>query len=316
MLGHSWGGVVAMEYAIRHPDRVSQLLLLDTAPASAGDWRRLRRVVRRAPPGRGSRADGGDRGDRRVPAGRPRGGGRLLPDPLQDDAATTGSPRRARGATSCRTTPTKACSSRARSRSRLYEETSGSPQWDLFPALRELDVPTLVLHGEHDFVPVELAARIAEAVPGARLSVLPGCGHFTYLEAPDGLRRGRRLLRPLARGGRIPAAAGADMSGVRPRTCLLRALTWRQGAWFRAIRRQFGTRRGLTPDMSGRARRTSALRTRAASPSPRRARGRASPASSARSRGRARPGSGAAPARARRGRAGARRAPARRRRGP
>ena len=68
---------------------------------------------------------------------------------------------------------------------RLYEETSGSPEWDLFPALRELGVPTLVLHGEHDFVPVELAARIADAVPGASLSVLPGCGHFTYLEAPD-----------------------------------------------------------------------------------------------------------------------------------
>jgi pimeloyl-ACP methyl ester carboxylesterase len=42
-----------------------------------------------------------------------------------------------------------------------------------------------VLHGEHDFVPVELAERIAEAVPGACLSVLPGCGHFTYLEAPE-----------------------------------------------------------------------------------------------------------------------------------
>ena len=53
VLGHSWGGVVAMEYAIRHPDRVSQLILLDTAPASAGDWRRLRS---RSPtsPGRGS----------------------------------------------------------------------------------------------------------------------------------------------------------------------------------------------------------------------------------------------------------------------
>ena len=39
VLGHSWGGVLAMEYAIRHPDRVSQLILMDTAPASAGDWR-------------------------------------------------------------------------------------------------------------------------------------------------------------------------------------------------------------------------------------------------------------------------------------
>jgi len=68
---------------------------------------------------------------------------------------------------------------------RLYEDTSQSADWDLFPALRRLGVPTLVLHGEDDFVPVEFAARIAEAVPGARLSVLPGCGHFTYLEAPE-----------------------------------------------------------------------------------------------------------------------------------
>jgi pimeloyl-ACP methyl ester carboxylesterase len=29
------------------------------------------------------------------------------------------------------------------------------------------------------------AVRIAEAVPGARLRVLPGCGHFAYLERPD-----------------------------------------------------------------------------------------------------------------------------------
>ena len=67
----------------------------------------------------------------------------------------------------------------------LYEETSQSADFDLFPALRRLDIPTLVLHGEHDFVPVELATRIAEALPGARLTVLPGCGHFAYLEAPE-----------------------------------------------------------------------------------------------------------------------------------
>ena len=79
----------------------------------------------------------------------------------------------------------KASSSRGRSSIGCTRRPPSSPDWDLFPALRALDVPTLVLHGEHDFVPVELAARIAEAVPGARLSVLPGCGHFTYLEAPE-----------------------------------------------------------------------------------------------------------------------------------
>src|SRR4030095_12915475 len=37
VLGHSWGGLLAMEYATRHSDRVSHLILLSTAPASHAD---------------------------------------------------------------------------------------------------------------------------------------------------------------------------------------------------------------------------------------------------------------------------------------
>ena len=38
ILGHSWGTVLALEYAIRYPDRVSHLILLNPAPASAEDF--------------------------------------------------------------------------------------------------------------------------------------------------------------------------------------------------------------------------------------------------------------------------------------
>ncbi|HEY3177670.1 MAG TPA: alpha/beta fold hydrolase, partial [Casimicrobiaceae bacterium] len=34
ILGHSWGGHVAMQYALHHPARVSQMILMNTAPAS------------------------------------------------------------------------------------------------------------------------------------------------------------------------------------------------------------------------------------------------------------------------------------------
>jgi len=37
LLGHSWGGVLAMEYAIRHPERTSSLILLNSGPASHSD---------------------------------------------------------------------------------------------------------------------------------------------------------------------------------------------------------------------------------------------------------------------------------------
>jgi proline iminopeptidase len=68
---------------------------------------------------------------------------------------------------------------------RLYEQTWSSAGYDLLPTLRRLAVPTLVLHGEDDFVPVDLATHVADAIPAARLAVLPQCGHFAYLEAPD-----------------------------------------------------------------------------------------------------------------------------------
>ena len=44
VLGHSWGALLAMAYAIRHPDRLSHLILLNPAPASAVDAAVLRRA--------------------------------------------------------------------------------------------------------------------------------------------------------------------------------------------------------------------------------------------------------------------------------
>ena len=51
-----------MEYAVRHPERVSHLILMDTAPASAGDWRLLREAFARNRPAADAGGDGGPRG--------------------------------------------------------------------------------------------------------------------------------------------------------------------------------------------------------------------------------------------------------------
>jgi len=50
ILGHSWGGHVAMQYALHHPDRVSHMILMNTAPASHEDYLLIRqqRLRRRA----------------------------------------------------------------------------------------------------------------------------------------------------------------------------------------------------------------------------------------------------------------------------
>jgi proline iminopeptidase len=50
LLGHSFGGVLAMEYAICHPDRVSHLILMNTAPASRADSMLFRQERREKAP--------------------------------------------------------------------------------------------------------------------------------------------------------------------------------------------------------------------------------------------------------------------------
>ncbi|MGP3915055.1 alpha/beta fold hydrolase [Nonomuraea sp. 10N515B] len=55
---------------------------------------------------------------------------------------------------------------------------------DLLPRLGEIGVPTLVLSGEKDRPNIAHARRIAAAVPGAELRLVPDAGHLWNLEHP------------------------------------------------------------------------------------------------------------------------------------
>jgi proline iminopeptidase len=57
--------------------------------------------------------------------------------------------------------------------------------WDWTTSLGKAVVPTLVIQGELDPLPIESARRWAAAMPNARILELKGIGHFPYVEAPD-----------------------------------------------------------------------------------------------------------------------------------
>jgi len=57
---------------------------------------------------------------------------------------------------------------------------------DSRPSLSAISVPTLILVGDSDpLTPPELSEEIAAAIPNARLTVVPQCGHASTLEQPD-----------------------------------------------------------------------------------------------------------------------------------
>jgi len=57
--------------------------------------------------------------------------------------------------------------------------------WDLRERLRRLDVPTLVVHGEQEAIPMDLVEEWVSSLPNARLIRVPKAAHFPYAERPE-----------------------------------------------------------------------------------------------------------------------------------
>lgn len=61
---------------------------------------------------------------------------------------------------------------------------------DSRPGLAVISVPTLVLVGDSDpLTPPDRSQEMAEAIPGARLVIVPECGHGSTLEQPEAVNR-------------------------------------------------------------------------------------------------------------------------------
>jgi proline iminopeptidase len=202
VLGHSWGTVLALEYAIRHPDRVSHLILMNPAPASAADFQRFRkeRLEKLGPDLDRLRAaaatDGYQAGDPDAVAAYYRihfKAALLRPEDYERLMA------RMRPSFTTREAILKA----RHAEDRLMAETWSRDGYDLLPKLRGLSIPTLVIHGDHDFIPAFAGEHIAQALPAARFVTMKDCGHFAYLECPGPVRK---AIDDFFRGTRAPPA--------------------------------------------------------------------------------------------------------------
>ncbi|HEV2768179.1 MAG TPA: alpha/beta hydrolase [Acidimicrobiales bacterium] len=76
-------------------------------------------------------------------------------------------------------------------------------QPDRLHALEHLQVPTLVVVGEHDASFLQACRRLAATIPGARLVVVAGAGHSPQHEAPEAWRHSvlSFLEKTVAQGG-------------------------------------------------------------------------------------------------------------------
>ena len=190
LLGHSWGAVLALEYALRHPTLVSHLILMNPAPASAADVTAFRKIyIEKLGPDM-------DRQRAIVASSAYQAGD---PEAVNARYRIHFKPALARTEDYERLMTTmhaaflsqgSAGIVKARAvEDRLMRDTWQVPGYDLTPKLRSLRIPTVVIAGDKDFFPIEVAAHIADALPNGHLMTMKNCGHFAYLECPGDTRK-------------------------------------------------------------------------------------------------------------------------------
>ena len=189
LLGHSWGAVLALEYALQHPNHVSHLILMNPAPASSKDVALLRKTYLAK---LGAEMDrqreilasaAYQEGDPDAVIARYRIHFRHALKRTEDYEKLMTAMKAAF------VSQGKAGIRKARAvEDRLMDETWNVPGYDLTPRLGALRIPTLVIWGDHDFIPMEISSHIARAVPNAQIVTLEDCGHFAYLECAGDVR--------------------------------------------------------------------------------------------------------------------------------
>jgi pimeloyl-ACP methyl ester carboxylesterase len=159
VLGYSFGGAMAQEFALRYPSRVGRLVLAATFPGWGGVPGRLQSLLAMATPLRYYSRSFFELTTPHIAGGRTRTDPEHVRRMWAQRAGHAPSPLG------------------------YAQQLWALSTWSSLPRLGAIDAPTLVVVGDDDpLVPVSNALLMASRIPAARVLVCPGEGHFQLLD--------------------------------------------------------------------------------------------------------------------------------------
>lgn len=181
IFGNSWGGMLAMEYALTRPAGVESMIVA-SSPSSIPQWVAEANRLR---------AD--------------------LPEDVQamltrhEEAGTTGDPEYEEACLVfykrhvCRLDEWPECVLRSfqfiEDHGVVYQTMNGPSEfhitgplkdWDITDRLGEIRIPTLVITGEFDEATPAINRTVSRAIPGAESVIYPAASHMAHVEDPAG----------------------------------------------------------------------------------------------------------------------------------
>ncbi len=183
VLGGSFGGMIALTHALRHPGSASHLILRGTAPSHHHEAEAVENIKARL-----HKATSASVGMVH----------RMFSDAVADDTELMLIWAALQPLYYERFDPD---ASLERTRTMRFHAVThnalfANKDYDLRPRLKEIAVPTLVVCGAADWIcPPSQSRLIAEAIPGAELFMVEGANHAVHVEAREAvLARIRRFL--------------------------------------------------------------------------------------------------------------------------
>lgn len=170
VMGTSFGGAVALQLALDHPQRVRRLVLIDAQAMELGGG--VFQWLGSLPLGLGtslSYLGQGGGSVERAQADYEKSCSSGGPCPDRSQAESEWAMRKIRGT------------------SQAFRAISASPLDARIPAdLSQVGAETLVIWGSDDpWIPLEQGRRLAEAIPNARLEIIDQAGHSPYKDQPE-----------------------------------------------------------------------------------------------------------------------------------
>ncbi len=196
VLGHSFGGMVALEYALRYPQNLSHLILVDTC----GD---IRWAQERAPQVLQQRGYS----PATVKTAERFFNGQIAPGEMLPAMMKFGSAYYDHlSLWQFAHTMASGLGVKMRPEALIFGFSQSLRGWTVMDRLGEIAAPTLVLAGREDFqFPPEHQEMLARGIPGARLSLIEHAGHNAPQEHPaEVLAAVRAFLTPEAAPARAP----------------------------------------------------------------------------------------------------------------
>ncbi|MBL6448149.1 proline iminopeptidase-family hydrolase [Fulvivirga sp. 29W222] len=176
LLGHSWGGLLAMHYAIKYPQNLDHLILSNSMPASTEGWQAEEQQL-------ASRI--------------------TKEDSLSRAAIIHSEEMKNRSASAIKKLMMLSFKTQFHNKNLLDSLNLYIPEdfmdrsakfsylgkdltdFDLYNGLKDVSVPTLIIYGEDEPAATLSGKALESSIPQAQLLVIPKCGHFPFVEQPD-----------------------------------------------------------------------------------------------------------------------------------